>query len=182
VVQQAPPGLGGFMPATATFSADKARTYRYVLTRTWDPQGPVVGWLMLNPSKADALANDQTISRCVSFSRGWGAGGLVVVNLFALRSTNPAGVRTHPDPVGVGNDEVIVEQLAAPAVKRVVAAWGAHPFAVHRARHVTELLAARDVALSCLGTAKGGYPYHPCRLPYRMPLADYFMAKPRGQR
>lgn len=170
-VERAPANLDGTSPATATFSPD-IETYRYVLTRDW-AGGDRIGWLMLNPSKASAMVDDQTIRRCTSYSRAWGAGGLVVVNRFALRSTDPAALAAHADPVGAVNDEVIVAQLTDPTVRFVVAAWGAHPFAARRVRHVADLLAAHKVSLRCLGTTKGGHPRHPARLPDGLPLLDY---------
>jgi len=79
-------------PPTATF--DLSRAYRYELTRTWS-SAPPWAWCMLNPSTADARADDQTITRCCRFARAGGAGGIIVVNLFAWRDrpcrARPAG-------------------------------------------------------------------------------------------
>jgi len=74
-------------------------TYRYSLTRRWSP-GPLLGWVMLNPSRADALVDDPTIRRCVGFARRWGFAGIVVRNLYALRATDPRELSRHPAPVG----------------------------------------------------------------------------------
>lgn len=63
--------------------------YRYLLTREWDSQGKIVTFIMLNPSRADALLNDPTITRCLNFARSWGYGRLEVVNLFAYRTPQP---------------------------------------------------------------------------------------------
>ena len=41
--------------------------YRYALTRQW-ADGQCVGWLMFNPSTADASTNDATIRKCMGFS------------------------------------------------------------------------------------------------------------------
>jgi len=52
-------------------------TYRYVLTRRW-AEGPVLGWVMLNPSRADAGRDDATVRRCMGFVRSWGFAGIIV--------------------------------------------------------------------------------------------------------
>lgn len=174
-------GLDGAVHASATFSPDPAKTYRYGLTRTWGP-GTRVGWLMLNPSTADALDNDQTIGRCTAYSRTWAAGGLVVANLFALRSTDPRALRGHQDPVGAHNDQAILAQLTDDQVAFVVVAWGAHHFAADRARHVTDLLTARRIPLRCLGVTRDGHPRHPCRLPDGLPLRNYPTSPAGGAR
>ena len=86
--------------------AVSARVYRYLLTRRWGTV-PAMVWIMLNPSTADAFAEDPTIRRCLIFAHREGCGGLTVVNLFALRSTDPKALTRHPDPVGPANDTFI---------------------------------------------------------------------------
>jgi len=73
--------------ATATF--DATRTYRYRLSRTWDPSGRRWRSSCSNPSTADADVLDPTVRRCVGFALAWGFGSLEVVNLFAFRATDP---------------------------------------------------------------------------------------------
>jgi hypothetical protein len=135
-------------------------TYRYRLGRSWGP-GPADVWIMLNPSTADATLDDPTIRRCIGFSRSWGSGSLVVVNLFALRATDPAELAHHPDPVGLDNDEHIAFAAAGAREHggRIFAAWGAHPMAAERAHAVARLV--DPTALLCLGTTKAGAPRHP---------------------
>lgn len=144
---------------SADLSADGM--YRYSLTRRWSPV-PVPQfdlWIMLNPSTADAEQDDPTIRRCIAFSRSWGADGLRVVNLFALRSTDPALLSRHPDPVGPDNDATLrsMAHVTRQLGGRVVCAWGAHPMAAERARTVRRLIGAAV----CLGTTKAGAPRHP---------------------
>jgi hypothetical protein len=144
-------GLGGH----AVFN--EARTHRYLLCRRWS-DGPVMTWIMLNPSTADAFADDPTIRRCISFARREGCGGLRVVNLFALRATNPRELRKHPDPVGPCADQMIDAQAGG---AYTVAAWGADATAIRRGRQVGRRLIAAGVSLSCLGVTSAGHPRHP---------------------
>jgi hypothetical protein len=63
--------------------------YRYWLSREWDDSLPIVTFIMMNPSTADAFNDDATIRKCVGFAKAWGFGRIRVVNLFALRSREP---------------------------------------------------------------------------------------------
>jgi hypothetical protein len=136
---------------------DAARTRRYLLARTWAPRLPVLTWVMLNPSTADAFTDDPTIRRCIAFASRDGYGGIKVVNLFALRAARPADLRAAVDPVGAANDRI----LAVHARGAVVAAWGAAGQLHGRADQVAGHLAADGVTLLCLGVTKDGHPVHP---------------------
>ncbi|MFG1846697.1 DUF1643 domain-containing protein [Micromonospora carbonacea] len=156
--------------STATFSP--CRTWRYSLTRRWRPDTEAVAFLMLNPSTADAMVLDPTIRRCIGFAKQWGFGGLLVLNCFALRSTDPAALKTHPDPVGPDNDAVIVDwlgRLSGP----VVAAWGVHATYRGRDAQVADLVRAAGRPLVCLGVTKGGQPRHPLYVPASTPLTPW---------
>ncbi|NUS25088.1 MAG: DUF1643 domain-containing protein [Streptomyces sp.] len=153
---------------------DRAREYRYLLTRIWDPAVKPVVFLMLNPSTADAFEDDATIRRLTGkngFARRMGAGGLVVVNLFGLRSTDPRALLHHSDPVGRHNDMFVRQAVSMAGT--VVCAWGAAGVAEGRGREVTAALAARGVALSCLGRTSEGRPRHPLYLPANTSLESY---------
>jgi hypothetical protein len=147
----------------ATFSADK--TYRYWLSRAWGNSGTSATWIMLNPSTADALTDDNTIKRVTAFTKAWGLDGFVVVNLFALRATDPRELRKHPDPVGPVNDRFIADAIQPGSP--VIAAWGAHPLADKRTDEVMAIVIDRAglAGASCLGVTKNGFPRHPlyCR-------------------
>lgn len=153
---------------TAVFSP--CMTYRYLLTRDLaepdllaEAQGVTPAtclFLMLNPSTADHELPDRTITRCMGFARSWGYNRLEVANLFALRSTDPAALKTHRDPVGPLNDTHIVE--AARRADLVVCAWGQHGAFVNRATAVLHLLRPRQ--LHHLKLSKDGQPGHPLYL------------------
>lgn len=152
---------GEWGAASATFSAD--RVFRYTLTRTWDPDGPVVNFLMLNPSTADAFALDPTNRRCVGFAQVWGFGRLVTTNIFALRSTDPKGLRDAADPVGPRNDTIILD--AARSADLVVAAWGNHGAFLDRGAQVAGILHAEGLTPHHLRLTSAGHPAHPLYLP-----------------
>lgn len=149
---------------TAIFSPDKR--YRYVLTRG-NPRMRRAVWVMLNPSTADERRNDHTITKCLEFSRRWGFPGIFVVNLYALVSTDPRGLLTAPDPVGIMNDAWLhrARQYASAYDVPVVAAWGnnAPP---ERVAYVSNTFSE----MYCLGVTEKGAPKHPLRLAYETPL------------
>jgi hypothetical protein len=152
--------------------------YRYVLGREWGP-GPPAVFIMLNPSTADAYVLDPTVRRCVGFARQWGAGGLVVLNAFALRSTDPRALRVEPDPTGPANDRAIAAVLAdrrrllreweaagEPAPMPTVVAWGVHATLGRRDEKVLALLREHRFAPMRLGNStKDGHPRHPLYVP-----------------
>lgn len=146
----------GGLRASAVLSDDGL--YRYELTRTWS-SAPSVSFVMLNPSTADASLDDPTIRRCIGFARSWGHGGIRVVNLYALRSTDPKALWGAPDPVGPDNDEYL--RRAAVSGGPLIAAWGGHA----RADRVAAVLALPGLeALQALGVTKAGQPRHPLYL------------------
>ncbi len=139
--------------------------YRYILTRPpLDPllveRGPAV-FIMLNPSTADAMADDPTIRRCRGFASAWGCDGLIVANVYALRSADPRALLSHPDPVGLENDRWL-ERLAMEH-ETFCCAWGAHA-KPERVRRVVEIMTMRGAHLACLGLTNAGAPKHPLYL------------------
>lgn len=136
--------------------------YRYVLSRNWDPAIDRAVWIMLNPSTANAVEDDATIRRCISFAKRWGYGGIEVYNLFALRSRCPKLIEIDDDPVGPDNDYWL--NAIGRSKGKIIAAWGAcqTQLQLRRANEVIEFLVSdRDVLLYALGFTKNGHPRHP---------------------
>lgn len=149
------------MPPEGGAVFDPSRRYRYRLWRRWADGGEVVAFVMLNPSTADARRDDPTIRRCGGFARAWGFAAMTVVNLFALRATDPARLRRARDPVGRDNDRHIL--AAAGGCDALVLAWGNAGALGGRDRAVLALLAG--VRTDCLGLTGAGQPRHPLYLP-----------------
>lgn len=149
--------------------------YRYMLTRKWNKNLPVVVFIMLNPSTADASLDDPTIRRCIGFGRSHGFGGLQVLNLFALRATDPMQLRTAQDAIGTDNDAHLITALnmAAATSTPVIAAWGVHGVYNNRAAEVRNLSVECGVKLMCLGTTKGGHPRHPLYVSAAQEFVNY---------
>lgn len=152
----------------ATFSA--CRAYRYTLWRKWGDEPPV-NVIGLNPSTADETVNDTTISLCIARAKDYGAGGLLMTNLFAYRATYPKDMKAQRDPVGPDNDAALL--AAASLASIVVGAWGTDGDYRARAWMVKRLL--KDFELHAIKLTKGGHPCHPLRLPYSLkfrPMAE----------
>ncbi|MBJ3764135.1 DUF1643 domain-containing protein [Maribius pontilimi] len=141
--------------------------YRFDLTRIWDPEGPRVLFVMLNPSTATEQQNDPTVERCERRARAQGFGGFRVCNIFAWRSTDPAGLRKTPDPVGADNDAAIL--AGADWADRIVCAWGTHGALEDRGPAVEALLRDAGHPLHHLGLSKHGHPRHPLYIAYAIP-------------
>lgn len=158
--------------------------YRYTLSRGWGlttlaRSNGILTVVMLNPSTADATKNDPTIRRVMDFAFGHLFAGIRVLNLFALRATNPDELLHHPDPVGPHNDQHLRAALAAAvdADRPVLAAWGAYAgkkwSAIDRADQVMALVPG--VRWVCLGTTKHGSPRHPLYVRSTQPMVPFAM-------
>lgn len=150
------------------YSADMA--YRYAFGRWWG--APDLGrtdvWVLLNPATGDTERRRRpTLERIVARSRADGSPGVLVVNLFAHRDTDPKALRAAADPVGPANDDALRRLTAEGG--RTVAAWGAGGSLLSRSRHVGALL---DAPL-CLGTTRTGEPRHPLYVPAKAALVPW---------
>lgn len=144
------------MKKSAILSAD--RKYRYVLTRMWDETKPTVVFIGLNPSTADEKTDDPTIRKCIGYARRWGYGQLIMVNLFAFRSTDPSLLKKAEDPVGSDNDSHIQKYVYESDL--VIACWGNQLKLLNRDKNLTDMVPN----LFCLQRNKNGTPHHPLYL------------------
>ena len=159
---------GKYESSTAVF--DSTGEIRWRLARVWGNRPPVL-WLMCNPSNANALIDDPTISRCVNFTKAWGFTSLQVCNVYPWVSSSPEAVkRKIRDARGYDSFEAL-----APALKRnegivrrvalasamIVAAWGEIAAFDIYTGHFATILQEAGVDLHCLAVGRNGAPMHP---------------------
>jgi hypothetical protein len=166
------------MESTAAFSP--CRTWRYTLHRQWS-DGPGVAFLMFNPSTADEAQDDPTIRRCRGFAIRWNYARMTILNLFAIRGTDPRIVGRVEDPVGPDNDLHILSSVAT--CSRVVVSWGCGSHMKGQLRQrpaaVVSMLRANfpTMPIDCLGYSADGSPRHPLML-HNLTQLHRFEVKP----
>ncbi|MDG1065176.1 MAG: DUF1643 domain-containing protein [Luminiphilus sp.] len=136
----------------------RCKGYRYWLQRRWG-DGPEIIFVGLNPSTADAKADDPTLRRIIRFSDDWGYSAVTVINLFAWRGQHPRKLCTVQDPVGPRNNYWI--KKLTQGIEPVVAAWGNGGSLQSRDQYLIEKIPG----LYCLGKTQQGHPRHPLYAP-----------------
>ena len=153
--------------------------YRYVLYRSISGDHKVSKpclFAMLNPSTADASTDDNTIRRCIGYAKRESCTSLTVINLFAMRATDPreltAAMRMGRDPIGPENWKHFTGEIRAHrnACGLIIAGWGAQPIARTMPMHHREL---RDAGALCLGMTAQGHPRHPLFVELIEPLVPW---------
>jgi hypothetical protein len=96
-------------------------TYRYGLTRRWG-DGKTALWVLANPSTADSTLDDPTIVEVCTFTEDLlGLRSIVVVNLYARRSTQPKDLTDMDELVGDADEHIATAFNAADVC---VIGWG----------------------------------------------------------
>jgi hypothetical protein len=157
----------------AWFSPDGR--YRYLLGRRWAP-GPLMTFLLLNPSSADHRGDDPTLRRCIQFAGRERCGGLEVINVYAFRALNPRLLPQALDPVGPDNDDWIRATIGRNSDRPIVVGWGV---GAEQDRASTVLRLLRGHSLHCLGMTRNGEPRHPLYLPGSTPLQPFENSRSR---
>ena len=158
---------------------DQTRTYRYELTRSVEPmtdQGRTkpVAFVMLNPSTADENTDDPTIRKCMGYAARWGFSELVVVNLFAYRTSSPRELKIanlhDKDIEGPLNGHFIMHAMHNSDL--VVCAWGNNGALNNKGIRTLKLFYGQGLTPSCLKVSKARQPYHPLYLKWEQPLIE----------
>ncbi len=143
---------------------DDAR-YRYALeVALREGEGPRLAAVLKNPSRASVWRSDPTIGKLEAWARRHGYARVVCVNLFAYRSTTPAGLNGHPYAVIVGPENDTAIRAAVEGADLVAVGWG-NPNGIAPEvydRRVAEVLALlRSSRPHQVGLpTRAGYPRH----------------------
>ena len=136
------------------------KRYRYTLVRQWGEGPRSIAFIGLNPSTADEIKNDPTVAKCIRWAKKWDYDMMWMLNIFAIRSTDPKYLRMVHDPIGNENNKYIskITELTT----TVICCWGTGGEFLQRGRQVFNLL--NHECILCLGTTKLGHPRHPLYL------------------
>lgn len=143
----------------AMFSEDNTR--RMFLWRHWNTVRKTALVIGLNPSTANASSNDPTIDRLIKTLNKLGYGGLRMVNLFSVISSNPEILL---DPKHHETEDADMGLIFGNAIccQEIVFAWGGFKQAGHRAQRVIDFFADGK----CFGKNLNGSPWHPQAMMY----------------
>jgi hypothetical protein len=122
----------------------------------------------LNPSTANQLNDDPTITRLITRAVDNGYGGILAGNLYALVSSNPnALLQPDIDTVGIKTDNYLHQMIDLS--QTVLCAWGSFKPVINRASEVLKMISEPY----CLGVNKDGQPKHPLYIGYDTTIIKY---------
>lgn len=150
----------------AIFSKD--RIYRYALWRVWNRERPAMIFIGLNPSYADEVKDDATVSKLAELARMRNCGGLYIGNLFAIINTHPEQLVYDNNAIGTENDKYLAEMKRVAGV--IVVGWGNHGRSADRYKEVLDILGK---PVYCFGVTKQDMPTHPLYISYDRKLTEY---------
>jgi hypothetical protein len=156
---------------SAIFSLD--RLYRYELRRSWNLDRPVFCYVCQNASTADHERNDMTVTKIENFTKRFGGGTSIVVNLGGRIATDPSDLFEVADAIGPENEQFVLRAIGQAAV--VVAAWGGMSNRLWKIFKpmIDVVKETCDGRLKCLGKTKSGAPNHPSRIGYDRQLVSW---------
>lgn len=146
-------------PLNAGAEFSDCGTYRYKLWRIWDESLPLVMCVGLNPSTANSVKTDPTITNLTKMLKLLGYGGFYMMNLFAFISSKPSDLLTCVDAIG-DNDSKLKE--VSELCSDVIVCWGNFKQADERIKQVLP----NYPNAKCFGKTQSGKPFHPLAMMY----------------
>lgn len=144
------------------------KNYRYKLSRIWDKNKPKIVFIGINPSTADDKEDDPTIRKLIAYSKAWGYGGFIIINLFAFRTAKVYDLLKIKHHFGPENENYLRKYTG---YKTVVVMWGA------KANEINRYVAKRVLNMienpMCFGKNADGSPKHPLFMAPNVKLQKY---------
>lgn len=151
----------GYSDSGAAFTEDER--HRPLLWRVWDREKRLALFIMLNPSTANEVVLDPTVTRCKRYAEDWGYGGLIVCNLFDFRATDPRAMKAQGQTAFSGYNRLAILQ-ACKVADLVVCAWGTHGELFQQNKYIAAWIKSAGHAMHYLKLTKHGHPAHPLYL------------------
>ena len=147
--------------------------YRYSLERDWSGKdnAPYMLFVCINPSTADAVTDDATVRKCKGFAKITGYKRIFIANIYSYRTKdwNLLLSLSQSERLGPDTDNKLIELVSNAGL--TAAAWGnLHDnLCKERADYVIKKI-RKICPLYVLGLTCQGYPVHPSRYRYGMPI------------
>lgn len=153
--------------------------YRYILSREYVLPKEIaatkgtLGFVLNNPSIADANLDDPTVTRCWGFAESLGYGRILIANTNPFRATDPNDAIIPPEHIMECNDTWLLALQRE--CQMVIVGWGikAKKALVDRAANVLYTTGP----VHALRINENGSPAHPLYLPGSLKPVRW---KPRG--
>jgi len=146
---------------------------RYRLWRIWEKKKPLLLYVLLNPSHADADTNDRTVAKLIEFSKNFGYGGFYLGNLHSYITPYPKQL----EPYRLPNESINVFHIKEMVKKceKVVFGWGNAAEIPHWIKPIID-------RPYCFGINHNGSPKHPLYLSYQTRLVPFhYQMDPLGK-
>ena len=139
----------------------------------------------INPATANKKESDQTVRKVMGFAERKGYDGIIMLNLYPLRSTDMNGENGLPwkedDSLIQKNAEYIkeaFEKLSAEIGEITIwAGWGVlyeeRPYFRKCLRKIAEAVSKFNCQWKAAGFTKAGHPRHPLYLSFNAKLSDF---------
>ncbi|WP_051053954.1 DUF1643 domain-containing protein [Afipia felis] len=152
------------------------RQYRLWLSREWgQPTDPYALWIGMNPSTADAYANDPTVAREMKFTNdALSFKRYFKVNILDYRATKPRDLALLEEPARSERNLPVIIKLAANAARIIVCHGDLHRSFQTFATETVRCLESEGHELWCLGrTLRNAAPRHPLYVKSNSPLVRF---------
>lgn len=154
----------------AIFSEDGK--HRFLLRRIWDENKKKAAVIMQNPSYADELKGDLSVTKIMNFLIDEGFGCLDIVNLYSFISTDPENLKRNNDLERKDTDKFILKAIEDAEI--IIIAWGSDKNKYSaRKREVMKLIKEYAIPLKCFKDPDGKMGRHPSRMGNDFELVDF---------